>query len=253
MRIEQAYISESVSSFPWLEKLGLRPYVNPNQPAIFFGMYQPEDLGTLYLHEDIAVVRWCGVDSLKIKRPMLFTDPLIHNISPFLRVVDNLSTHGISCKQIGIENIYSLSDVKPYGDRIYAYMPKPDDYYGQSIINELINRGYDILIGDGSIPREEWDNGKADEIYDQCYVGLVLSHYVGGGGSVVELGLKGRMCITNVLQTPNAIPWRTIDDITAALDFLRGNTVKTVMQISEETNAIFDDAEWLNTEYYVPE
>lgn len=251
MRITQAHISDSVSSFPWLEKLGLTPYANPDQPAIFFGMYRPTDLGTLYLHKDIAVVRWCGVDSLNITRPALFTDPLVHNISPFAHVVNKLSSHGISCKKIGIENIYSLSSVKPYGDKVYIYMPRPDEYYGLSVINEIVRRGHNVIIGDGSIPRSEWDAGKADEIYDQCYAGLVLSRYVGGGGSVVELGLKGRMCITNVLDTPNAIPWQTIDDIILALDTLKGDTVERAMRISEKTYAALSGAGWLNTEYYV--
>jgi hypothetical protein len=183
VRIEQAYISDSVANFPWLEKLGLRPYDNPDQPAIFFGMYRPMDAGTLYVHRSLAVVRWCGVDSLNITKPQLFTHPLVYNISPLPQVVDKLYSFGIACKQIGLEKIYSLSSPKPYGDKIYAYAPpNTGDYYGQSIIDELITRGYDIIIGDGTILREEWDGGRADEIYDQCYVGLVLSSYVGGGG-----------------------------------------------------------------------
>lgn len=251
MRIEQAYISESVSNFPWLDKLGLRPYDNPDQPAIFFGIYRPMDAGVLYMHRSLAVVRWCGVDSLNITKPQLFTHSLVENISPFPQVVKKLSLHGIKCNQIGLEKIYSLAPPKSYGDKIYAYAPpNTGDYYGQSIIDELIARGYDIIVGDGTISREEWDGGKADEIYDQCYAGLVLSQYVGGGASVVELGLKGRHCITNVLTTSNAIAWETIDDIIFALKILRGDDMETAMHISEEMYNSLKDADWLNTEYY---
>lgn len=254
MRIEQAYISESVASFPWLEKLGLGPYDNPDQPAIFFGMYRPMDAGTLYVHRELAVVRWCGVDTLSINKPKLFQHPHVHSISPFPQVVEKLSHLGIACKQIGLEKIYSLAPPKPYGDKIYAYAPpNTGDYYGQSIIDELIARGYDIFIGDGTISRAEWDGGKADEIYDQCYAGLVLSSYVGGGGSVVELGLKGRPCITNVLKTPNASPWETIDDIIFQLEFFRGVSDELAEEISKQTSECLKDADWLNTEYYVPD
>lgn len=252
MRIAQAYISESVANFPWLEKLGLRPYDNPQEPAIFFGMYRPDDIAALCNHEGLAVVRWCGVDSLSVNEPSPYQAPMVYNISPFPQVKRKLAEHGIKCHVISLERIYPPTKPLPYGDMIYAYAPPvTEDYYGQSIIDLLRKRGYNILIGDGTISREEWDNGKADELYSQCYIGLVLSPYVGGGASVVELGLRGRICITNVLSTANTLPWRTIDDIIFHLDLWKRVGSDCINQISEQTHAALKDADWLNTEYYV--
>jgi hypothetical protein len=251
MKITQAYISKSVMDFPWLEKHGLRPYDNPNEPAVFFGMYRPEDYGALCFHKGFAVVRWCGVDALHIHQPNLFKGENIANVSPFKLIKDQLETLSIKSDITLPNNIHNVSTPKKHGEKIYVYAPSDSrDYYGGKIIDQLIEMGYDILEAKGGIPRYMWDSGIGDMYYDQCYIGLGISKFVGGGASIMELGLKGRRCITNILPSPNALPWTTIDDIVVHLEREKAYVTGIEIEISEATKAFMGDDNWLNTEYY---
>jgi hypothetical protein len=76
---------------------------------------------------------------------------------------------------------------------------------------------YEIIVGDGSIKQPEWRAGACEAIYKECFIGLVLSHFAGGGASVIELGLRGRKCVTNVVKLGNVINWKTTEDVTKAI------------------------------------
>lgn len=251
MRITQAYISQSVADFSFYEKFGLEPYTDINEPAIFFGCYSDKDLLAILRHTGFKVIYWCGQDALDFK-DWGFVNGLYH-VTCLNKVYQLLSTVPMVYppKLLTQFNIIPPAEVKPLGDKIYAYLPMSHPrYHGiETLIN--LNSKYEIIIGDGSIPQNEWHEGKADEIYSQVFLGLVLSPFAGGGQSIIEMGIRGIKCVTNVLTLPNVINWNTLQDIENAIKAESKKIGREQHDLSELVKLSLDNEfNFLNTEYY---
>ena len=44
MRIDQAYVSQSVNDFDWFKRLNVKPYYDSSKPCLFIGVYYDEDI-----------------------------------------------------------------------------------------------------------------------------------------------------------------------------------------------------------------
>jgi hypothetical protein len=148
-------------------------------------------------------------------------------------------------------NIIPPAEVKPLGNKIYAYLPlSAPRYHGvETLIN--LNSKYEIIIGDGSIPQNEWHEGKADEIYSQCFLGLVLSNFAGGGQSIIEMGIRGLKCVTNVLSLPHVMNWNTIGDIENVIKTEAKKIGQTPTELAGLViNELDNNFNFLDTNYY---
>lgn len=213
MRIKQAYISPSVADFSIHKDYGLAEYYDSSEPCVFFGMYREEDFKALIAHSGMAVVRWCGHDAMTFNDWDLIKFSNIHHVTPFPKVAEHICSKGFRCKLIRPSDIRPVKTVSKNGNKVYAYCPKSfPGYHGHEIIKRL-KIPHKIIIGDGSISQEDWKNGASEEIYKDCFVGLFLSSFAGGGAGIIEMGLRGKRVITNVLQMPHTISWNTIEDI----------------------------------------
>lgn len=252
MRIQQCYISKSVHDFPFKETYKLIDYTDQDQPCVFFGCYNPEDLETIRTHRGLAVIWWCGQDALTFKDWISLDLPNIFHITERKNVKTYMDWCCVGCTLTAITDLGVKGEPMERGDKIFAYAPKSSpQYHGIKIIEELKGLGYDILIGDGSVIQSEWRAGVLDDYYSQCYIGLVLSPFAGGGASIIEMGLRGIPCITNVMELPNTIKFRDTVDCKYLIDQNRHLIGTKGIALSEMVKESIDyNHNFLNTENY---
>lgn len=247
-RIDQAYISASVSDFNWQKRFNLRQYYDSEQPCLFIGMYSEKDIKAVTAHNDIAVIKWCGYDSKMVTDFEPLKADNIRHITIHPKVQHRLKRKGIKAKLIQPylvdENIYQGKS----GRKVFAYCPPTTNNYHRSDIIKKLSKQFSIIRGDGSISQPEWHGGKKYKVYNRCYIGLVLNNYAGGLSTIHELMLQGKYCITNVANSPNCLKWKTIDDIVTHLKnpkyFRPDPTLLNMIDFY-----IFEP-EWLNLNYY---
>lgn len=218
MRINQCHISKSVHDFPFKRLYGLTGYVDSAAPCVFFGCYNDEDLKAIVSHNGLAVIWWCGQDARDFNQWHLF-GPNVKHVTERLKVYEHIRDAGWNVRLNPCSNLAEPAELSPLGNKVFAYCPKSyPEYHGIEHI-EFLDKvmPYEFVIGDGSILQPEWRAGKCEPIYRECFIGLVLSPFAGGGASVIELGLRGRKCVTNVVSLGNVINWSTVDDIVAAI------------------------------------
>jgi len=249
MIINQCLVSDSVADFPFKQSLKLTDYLDSSRPCLFIGCYEDRDFQAIRLHSSLAVVFWCGQDSLDFTRWEELPTTVQH-ITINQNIYERLKDKVVNLKLIPPFSLKEKIKSEPLGDKVYVYLPNSAPMYHGSELIESISSDYDILIGDGSIPQSEWRSGKANEIYKQCFVGLVLSSYAGGAATIMELGLRGRKCITNVLDMPNTISWRTIKDIDEAIETESQKIGTKQPELSKLMKGKVYDYDFLNLEYY---
>lgn len=217
MRITQGYVSKSVADFPFLETLGIRPYYDSSEPCLFIGCYTQKDIDVIKAHNSTKVLHWMGQDSINAVFDGTYLDLLdCHHISFHPNIIHILKGF-VDVKTIPAWTVGKWT-VTPLGDKIIAYCPKTAvEYHKINIINQLKERGFDVILSDGSIPQDEWLQGPGDKFYDQSFIGLVLNGFAGGASTIMQLGLKGREVVTNVLNLPHCIPFKSVKDIQQAI------------------------------------
>lgn len=252
MKINQAYVSKSVHDFPFLESYYLTGYIDSSRPCVFFGCYRREDIDAVLNHRSIAVIWWCGQDALDIKDWKIFNKPNIFHVTERKNVKQYMDWQLVNCELLPCSDMGLKGKPMKLGNKIFAYAPKSyPEYHRIDIINNLKEKGYDILIGDGSCRQSEWRAGKCDEYYSQCFIGLVLSPFAGGGATVIELGLRGIPCVTNVVDLPNVIHYKTEEGVERAINLNNINVGGKYIELAKTvSNAIDYEHKFLNIERY---
>lgn len=217
MRINQGYISQSIADFPFLETCQLQPYRDLDQPAIFFGCYSEADFQTIATHRGIKVIFWTGQDAMDcIFYGWHISLGNCHHITCHPNIARALASF-LSVKIVKPAALKPDEwNVTPLGKRIFAYCPTGHPtYHNIDLIKKLqAELPYKFIIGDGTLSQQEWITGAGNQIYDKCFIGLVLNNFAGGGQTIIELGLKGRPVITNGLENmPHILRWKTFEDI----------------------------------------
>ena len=250
MRITQAYISPSVADFPFLRCLNLEPYHDVTSPAVFYGCYTMLDLMKVLNHRGAAVIRWCGQDAFDFRH----WEMVMHcrHVTPLTGVCDwiNFLNTVSTCKKIKPEGLDMSVNATPKGENVYAYVPASfPEYHGSDIIKQL---SLDNLItGEGLCSQKEWYTGICNGYYDPAFIGLMLSPFAGGGQSVIDMGLRGKKCITNVIDLPNVIHWESLDDIRNAIDQEAKTIGETDSDLAQRVfDAIDKNYDWLDTDFY---
>jgi hypothetical protein len=249
MNIVQGYISKSVIDFPFLETYKLKDYFDSLLPCMFFGMYRIEDYAALLQHRSIAVIFWCGQDAQDFTEWESIKHLQVHHVT-YHRHIYELLKDKVKIHLIYPTDFGTKLEITPLGNKIYAYVPEScPDYHGIDIINQL-NVDFEIIIGDGTIPQDEWRAGRCNEFYNPSFIGLMLSPFAGGGSSIIEMGLRGRKCITNVFDLPHTLKWQTVRDIQRIIrrESKKIGTVNTT--IAQQVQTFLDKGEFLNINFY---
>lgn len=218
-RIEQCHVSKSVHDFPFCRLYDLKPYLDSVRPLIVFGCYDDEDFKVIRNHNGMVVIWWCGQDALDFNKWGAINKVNVFHVTERVKVHEHVKQFA-DIRLNKCSNLAEPAPISKLGNKVFAYAPGSyPAYHGIELIRELQKSiPYEIVIGDGSINQNDWRAGACEPIYRQCFIGLVLSHFAGGGASVIELGLRGRRCVTNVVELGNVINWKDADDVKAAIN-----------------------------------
>lgn len=249
MRITQAYVSKSVMDFPFHEVYKLDDYNDAFTPSVFFGMYRYEDYRVGVDNEsEKSKVFWTGKDIIDYKWGKFPYNSVTAHPKIYNHLLKLARPEMRTCKLIKPAAFLNTVNPQVLGKKIYAYCPNSaPDYHGKKIIDELRCGGYEIVIGDGQFTQYQWHGAMDEYFYRQCFIGLCLSEFAGGGGTIIEMGLRGLKVVTNVFDLPNCIPWDSIDDVVKAIEdetqFIGHQSVNLAEKVWRDLD---HKHEWLN-------
>lgn len=251
MRIKQGYVSKSVADFPFLETLGIEPYYDSSEPCLFIGCYTQKDIDVITNHNSTKVLHWMGQDAINAVFYGRYLDLAgVHQIAFHPKILSVLEPY-MEVTKIPAWTVGEWT-VSPLGENVIAYCPPSAlDYHKWEIILKLREIGINVVLSDGSVPQDEWMQGPGDKFYDQSYIGLVLNGFAGGANTIMQLGLKGRPVVTNVLDLPHCVPFKNFNDIVNAI----ANGRKSIGQnpeklASEVRNSLDKKFDFLNLVNY---
>lgn len=231
--------------FPFHETYRLSDYKNYAEPSVFFGMYRYEDLRLLDTHHAEKTIFWTGQDALKFDWDNNHSYLEARNVTAHHKISDMISQFE-PCHLVQPAAFGNVVSPQKLGRYIYAYCPSSaPDYHGRKIIDELILKGYEIIVGDGSLSQIAWKY-KRDDYYNDIFIGLCLSEFAGGGGSIIEMGLRGINVITNVFNLPNCLPFKDADEVEELIEKEKSRIGTTDKKRAEDVwNNLDHEFKWL--------
>lgn len=242
MRITQAYVSKSIMDFQFHQVYGLDDYKSCSEPAVFFGMYRHEDFALFGHHRGEKISFWTGQDALDSN---CFG---FRSVTAHPKVYDRITSKGFDCKLVQPAAFLNSISPQQLGNKIYAYCPSTaPDYHGKKVIDELRCAGYEIIIGDGRYNQKEWRDKQADIAYRDIFIGLCLSEFAGGGGSIIEMGLRGIKVVTNVFNLPNCLPWVDAQSVAKLIEIEKVNIGYTNKRLTTDVwHSLDHEFKWLD-------
>lgn len=216
MLITQSHISKSLSGLDFKGCYNLSDYTNPNEPSLFFGMYDEQDKELLANHTSHAIVIWQGMDSLTAEE-LTFSDNTRHiAISPQISAV--LTKANILHKLIPITATRPVMCPEPKGDNIYYYSsdnsPSSLAIYGYDTLR-LVAEKVKIPIIHATLDR--FSKEELYRVYQSSFINLRLTTHDGCPNTNLEMGLMGRRSVFNG-NIPGSIPWNNASDILQAIE-----------------------------------
>lgn len=225
--IYQIYIDLGLKHLSRIKKLyNLRDYDNINEPALFFGIYDNNDINAIKNHKSDKYIMWGGTDidpRYNIRTKALKGIKDVNNIS-HIAISDDIKKRlkdiGIDSYQINL-NLVNKELFKPittFGNKIYIYNglnPGREHIYGKEIYEYVMQKlpqfEY-ILSSERNIPYE-----KMPEVYKECFIALRLTSYDGNANMVQELEAMGINVVHNGNHT-NSLAWNTKEDVVKLIE-----------------------------------
>jgi len=212
-KILQAHFSQSVKFFEndFLKRWNIKPYSNPNAPAIFLGVCRPEDVTVINNHKDFKLV--CNTGKLR---------DIFHLINSENVVVTATMGGLADDERFNLEPTYQYKEASfeikdfspflpnPLGPKVYCYLGNESGKHvmGYEVAMEVKERiPFEMIIG----MQGKSMNYVKENYYDQCFVNLKPS-ITGGLTTACELAHMGRFTISNS-KAPFCKGWETVDDI----------------------------------------
>lgn len=216
MRIRQGHLPGLMRHFPaFMTRYGLQPYRSATEPAVFFGVYNENQLRMIRDHRALGLIVWLGSDTPNLKRGLWKREAhrLRHvAIGPWIE--EDLRTRGLEFRRVNLYGSPLLEELKPEprGRGVYAYLPKKRDaFFRGNLIRyalEQLPADVEKIVHNGlQVAREDMP-----AVYRRAGCSIRVPVHDGGSESVVELGLMGRRSIFNG-DLPCAIPWSRKEEI----------------------------------------
>jgi len=215
-RIRQGYISPVIGNHAkrFMKLFDLIPYKDVNAPAVFFYNLPKYDLDIIEKHKGYCVVVITSSHTIELEKAVkIFVEKGVKLIATS-KVSETLTEMDITheCPKNGI--IVEKVDPVILGNSVYAFTPKP--HFHPELVEQIKTKYPMIVHHDLSIPMEEWYAEK--HCYNKIFIGLNLAENSGGIVTIIDLGLRGIRCVTNVIEMAHTIPWKTIEDIENAIE-----------------------------------
>jgi len=264
MRIEQAYISLSLSHFKeeFLSCWNLREYDNPNEPTLFFGLYPDWDNET-QSEKDTSI----DIDTFNNHNGLKLL--LCGGVEYRLNVFEKIKDYKLICvdkwesdiaSKMGLEYVslkipYFDFDKYPttkLGDKIYSHIPlrEKGGEWGKHFENMFQYEKLMNLFGEDMFcfPKEWIEPNECIGYFNQSFVNI-KPHKIRGFVTSWKLGCMGRNTITTTIEDiPNFIHYSTDDELKRLVD----EESKKIGTIQE--NKLWDyfhqSDDWLHEDYW---
>lgn len=260
-RITQGKVSSGLSEelkTRFMKKYNLVPLTDNSKPVFFFGIYSLNDIDMINNHKSLAVLIWGGNDIVKIKtdenRKKYCKNILNKSNVKHISISSDISKDLIDLGYIQNRIKFSLADISKYnvcslGTNIYIYTNvNCPERYGKKYYKEIKKRLPNIKFIIANY--NTYTQIQLIKIYQSCFIGLRLTDHDGNANTVQELGLCGIRCVHNS-DMPNAIPWKTVDDIIKTIKKERVRIGKTFPEVAQQMKQFLqDDKKWLHSSYY---
>ena len=269
MRIEQAYVSPSLSHFRYefLECWDLREYDNPEEPAVFYGLYYDWDRDKKWMKESsIDIETYNNHKGFKI----LLCGAVEYSGDQFNRIdKESLNLVAVDDLEVKLANKLKLlyKHLKiPYfdfdrylptklGDKIYSHIPlrENDGEWGKNFENMFQYEKLMKLFGEDTFcfPKEWTAPHEMLPYFNQSFVNI-KQHKVRGTVTSWKLGVMGRNTITiNTEGAPNFLVYKSDDDLLRLVDE-ESKKIGTVQNgVSEKVKSYFHQSDdWLHKDYW---
>lgn len=244
-----------VRSFGGFPKLwGLRPYSDPSIPAVFYGMYRPEDLRALREHRGFALVVWCGSDAMSVpRRPLFRLRPGIAHAATSRWHERDLRAAGLRYRRVNlVASDLSRFRCLPLGPEVYAYLPaRRKSFFGWPVLSRAIGmlpKSLRVNIVPGVVHAP----ASMPARYAACFMGIRLTKHDGAAATVLELGAMGRRSIHNG-DSPCVVRWTNAKSVADSIMAEFRHVGKTRPGVRD---AVMEHVErrrdWLDPEWWTP-
>jgi len=269
MRIEQAYVSPSLSHFRYefLECWDLREYDNPEEPAVFYGLYydwdddkkwptkSSVDIETYNNHKGFKVLL-CGAAEYSGGQFNKIDKESLNLVAVDDWEVDACKTLKLPYKHLKVP-YFDFDRYLPtkLGDKIYSHIPlrENDGEWGKQFEKQFQYEKLMKLFGEDifCFPKEWTPVHKMLPYFNQSFVNI-KQHKVRGTVTSWKLGIMGRNTITiNIEDAPNFLQYKSDDELMRLVDqeFKKIGTVQN--EVSEKTRNYFHQSDdWLHEDYW---
>ncbi len=266
MRIEQAYVSPSLSHFRYefLECWDLREYDNPEEPAVFYGLYydwdddkkwptkSSVDIETYNNHKGFKVLlcgaaEYSGGQFNKIDKENL---NLVQMEDWAIKACKRLN---LPFKELRI-SYFDFNKYKPtpLGDKIYSHIPLRENSgeWGKHFENMFQYEKLMKLFGEDTFcfPKEWTTVHKMLPYFNQSFVNI-KPHLIRGFNTSWKLGCMGRNTITtNITSAPNYLHYDSDDELKRLVDE-ESKKIGTIQE-NKLTNYFHQSDDWLHEDYW---
>jgi hypothetical protein len=255
---KQVYTSkvlEQYFGYNFRTKWKLSEYLDTNQPAIFLGLYEHEDVCKLIEHKGPKILIWGGGDMESPKLQFISSlqkEQEIHIWAYPGEFSNTLTNYSIQHKPLYIPlKDYSNFKLTPLGEKIYIYKGIHGDRSDYFKWNEIINPltevfGRDSILYADHLPIDDL----VQNIYKNCFV-YIKPNPKGGCTTMFELGHMG---IRTLGKNHKNLDIFTEYDSTQDLIRLVKEESKYIGQIREDVSnsarKAFTGEEWLSLNFW---
>ena len=222
--VKQGYVCKGLHSLysRFMKHFDFQPLVSVDEPCVFFGVYDDNDLTVLNAHKGVKFIIWGGEDAnpengqskatlqevrcLHNVVHLAISQCLYHRLSE-----QNLSPIYVDFNMVDTSLFYPIPKSE-LGKSIYIFngqIPGREHIYGKNIYEtvKLILPQYQyILSNQNSVPYESMP-----DIYKKCFIVLRLTSRDGNANSVQECEAMGIPVVHN--QSDCGLKWETSEDV----------------------------------------
>jgi hypothetical protein len=253
----QAYVSSVLSQYfkkDFLKRWDLKEYTSPLEPAVFLGLYTPEDIACFKNHKSYKILYFGGGDCISSHLELVKNTPNVVCIGYggdwLYKKLDEYNIPYTSTRIVLKD--YSEFNPSPLGENIYVYKGihgnRPDYFKWNEIVEPL-----QYVFGKDRIIFTEFTpiNDLIKNYYEDCFI-YVKPNEKGGSTAMVELGYMGRKTITlGHSNFSNCLEYQSLDDIINLIVKESNKIGTTQPQVAEKLNSMFDhEGKWLNINHY---
>lgn len=254
-QVRVSYTLERVFGENFRNLWNLKPYSDPNSPAVFFGLYQDEDLEVFLQHNSYSIVILGGGELKKNTKSLVKVLKKKKKSTFFVGygwLKEFFEKNNLKCYE-GVIKIKDFSMFLPseLGSKIYYYIGFAGNRKDQLGYDEIIKPLIEIYGENKFITSS---NTKIENLYEEVYKNCFL--YIkpipsAGSTTMFEFAQMGIKTVSKKQGSlPNVIEYNNLEDIVEIIESESKKIGILQKNLSDEYQEIFLDDRWLSLEFY---